>query len=187
MRVLDIGCGPGGAFATLSGFDIEYHGVDIREDFIEVAKERYEGANFTVTDVTEDGFDFTKYDVIIALETFEHIPEGKLVRVIERMAASAPEFVLVSVPIEIGPSVFIKNFGARMMGYNRVSGNFWQTLSAGTYQLNKVPTHDTAHLGFNWIWLEQTLRQNFTIERSQSLPYSWLPKFLAPSIMFKCK
>ena len=188
VRILDIGCGPGGAFAQLNEpFNIDYTGIDIRKDFIAAAKERHADGKFSVADVTEPDFDLSGYDLIIALETFEHIPEGKLVRVIERIAEARPDYLICSVPIEIGPSVAIKNFGARAMGYNRSSGNIKQTFHAATYNLNRLPAHDIAHLGFNWIWLEQTLRHSFDILTSDALPHKLIPKAFAPSVIFTCR
>lgn len=189
VRILDIGCGPGGAYEALRHFDIEYTGVDIREDFIKAAQERYddENCNFLVADATEDSFDCDKYDVVIALETFEHIPESRLVRLVEKLGSSNLEFLLCSVPIELGPAVIIKNFGSALMGYKRGQGDFIQTLYAGTYQLNKLPPHNVEHLGFNWYWLEQTLRHNLKVMNSTALPYNFIPKWIAPTVMFKCK
>lgn len=188
FTVLDIGCGPGGAFDAMSDSQVRYRGVDIREDFIRAANLRYQSENcsFDVADVTEPGFDFSGFDMIIALETFEHVPEAKLVRVIERIADARPEFLLCSVPIETGPSVAIKNFGSRLMGYDRSSGDTFQTINAALSRLNKIPPHGVGHLGFNWIWLEQTLRHNMKIVESRSLPYRVIPKALSPSVMFKC-
>ncbi|MEM0991135.1 MAG: class I SAM-dependent methyltransferase [Pseudomonadota bacterium] len=186
--VLDIGCGPGGAFGALGDFDLDYKGVDIREDFIAAAQARNpdDAGRFAVTDVTAPGFDFAGYDFVIALETFEHIPEAKLIRVIERIAQARPKHMLCSVPIEIGPSVAIKNLGARAMGYDRQSGTLGQTWHAATYNLNRLPPHGVDHLGFNWIWLEHTLRQNFQMRGARALPYGWLPKSIAPSVLFTC-
>ena len=187
IKVLDIGCGPGGAYNALNeNHNVDYYGVDVREDFIAVANERYADAKFEVQDVTNPEFDFGGYDLIIALETFEHIPEGKLVRVVEKIAAAKPKYLLCSVPIEIGPSVAIKNFGAKLMGYDRSSGDFRQTINAAFWRLNSIPAHGTAHLGFNWFWLEQTLRHSLVIHESRSLPFSWIPKFVAPSVLFSC-
>lgn len=189
IKVLDIGCGPGEGYHTLSEFPVDYTGVDIREDFIATAQRRYEGsgARFLLVDVTDRHFDFSGYDLIMALETFEHIPEGKLVRVIERIADARPKYLFCSVPVEIGPAVAIKNFACRAFGYDRKSGDLWQTLYAATYNLNKLPPHGVYHLGFNWFWLEQTLRHNLQVVRSQSLPYSFLPKWLAPTVTFVCR
>lgn len=191
-RILDIGCGPGQAFRSLKEsqeFPVDYFGVDVRTDFIETANHRYQqsGGRFAVGDVTKPDFDFKGYDVIVALETFEHIPENKLVRVIERIAAARPKYLICSVPVEIGPSVAIKNTGSWVMGYRRNSGSIKQTFWASLYQLNRLPRHNTAHLGFNWIWLEQTLRHNMEILETRALPYSWIPKWLAPTVMFTCR
>ena len=188
VRILDIGCGPGTAALALEGLDIDYLGLEIHEPFLEraMAKANRPEIRYLKQDVTDPSFDFTGFDIICALETFEHIGESRVVRVIERIARARPRHLLVTVPIEIGPSVAIKNFGARLFGYDRRSGNLRQTLLAASYQLNRLPPHGLYHLGFNWIWLEQTLRHNFQIEQTRSLPLGWIPKWLAPTVMFRC-
>ncbi|HUF57148.1 MAG TPA: hypothetical protein VMM55_11385 [Thermohalobaculum sp.] len=54
-------------------------------------------------------------------------------------------------------------------------------------RLNRLPPHGTFHLGFNWIWLQQTLRHNLRIIEARSLPHPLIPKWLAPTVMFICE
>lgn len=189
VLVLDIGCGPGTAAQALEGLDVDYLGLDTHAPFLDLARQRNQRpeVRFEAQDVTDPPFAFTGYDIICALETLEPIGESRVVRLVERIAHARHTHLLVSVPVEIGPSVTIKNFGARLFGYDRRSGTARQTLLAATYRLNSLPPHGLYHLGFNWIWLEQTLRHNFRIEETCSLPFRWLPTWLAPTVMMRCR
>ena len=192
LRVLDIGCGPARSYAVLKGVrnDLEYVGIEIREDFAKIASERYQDdKNCTIIcDSIENQFSvIDKFDLIIGLETFEHIPEGLVVRVVENIAASDFNFLYVTVPNEVGPAIFLKNFGSFMMGYKRYKEyKFHETLYASIYELDKVARHGTGHKGFDWRWLAQTLRQNVTILKKTTNPVQFVPKFLSPSIGFIC-
>src|SRR5690606_3532533 len=101
-------------------------------------------------------------DVIVALETLEHIPEPIAFRIVERIAALKPKLFLCSVPIEIGPSIVFKNVGSALCGYVRHRSYGWRdTFWAGIYQLHKLPPHSTSHKGFDWRWLAHIIRYHF--------------------------
>jgi hypothetical protein len=79
----------------------------------------------------------------------------------------------------------VKYLGSKLMGYRRSRIYTWRhAFWAGLYDLNRVPTHSVHHVGFNWYWLEQTIRHNAKLRESRSMPFRWLPKWLAPSVMF---
>src|SRR5512137_2468998 len=54
--ILDYGCGTGDFYRFLKrrGFDVRYMGVDINENFIELAKRKYPECTFQVMDASED-------------------------------------------------------------------------------------------------------------------------------------
>ena len=192
IEVLELGCGIGKAYEAISGrFRIRYRGVDIDEEMILTARERY-GHDGTCEFVCADAADPKFFqpdsaDIVIALETFEHIPENVVVRIVENIAHIVrPRLFVVSVPIEIGPAIWVKFIGAKLMGYSaRGPGYTWSyAWWAGLYSLNKLPPHGVRHLGFNWYWLEQTIRHNAPIRESRSMPFRLLPKWIAPSVMF---
>ncbi len=87
-----------------------------------------------------------------------------------------PKRFVVTVPVEVGPAVWIKNLGSVMMGYNRGSGNFSETFWAGMYQMDRVPVHTVYHLGFDWRWLAQTIRHNARIVEMTALPFNGCPR-----------
>lgn len=191
LRVVDIGCGTAAAYKLLQDrIDLRYCGIELRRDFAELAQARYgtepgfEVVNVSVTDAYDrlDGA-----DLIIALDTLEHIPEPIVVRVVETIAARRPSVFYCTVPNEVGPAIAIKNVGSFLMGYQRYREYSWrETFFASIYDLDRVGVHRTAHKGFDWRWLAQTLRQNMQIRRTLTSPAPWVPRCVSPSIGFVC-
>lgn len=56
QKILDYGCGMGDFYRFLKrrGIDVNYTGVDINENFITVARQRYPECRFMVTDINEE-------------------------------------------------------------------------------------------------------------------------------------
>jgi ubiquinone/menaquinone biosynthesis C-methylase UbiE len=192
FTVLDIGCAHATAFKALNAeFSITYHGVDHNESYIEFARQRYgEASNFsaTVADANSGDMDYSKFDLVIALETLEHIPMVDCFRLVSRIGQSPPRLFLCSVPNEVGPILWIKNVGSMLLGYMRHREYSWnETLNAGLYRLERVGRHGTDHKGFDWRWLAHTIRQNFHVAEINSSPFSWLPKTLSFSVFWKCR
>lgn len=71
--VLDVGCGFGDLFgyARERDWPISYHGVDLNPKLIDVAREVYPEAGFSVADPLTDGLT-GEYDVIVASGTHNH-------------------------------------------------------------------------------------------------------------------
>jgi SAM-dependent methyltransferase len=191
VRIMDVGCSTGRTYEALNAScPISYVGIDLNRTSIAVAQARYAtaaNARFTVIDAADpSNFQPDSFDLVVALETLEHIPERHVVRIVENICGIVrPCVFVISVPVELGAALWIKTIGSRLMGYRRgsqytMSQAFW----AGLYNLNRVPTHGTKHVGFNWFWLEQTVRHNAPILETRSLPFRWLPKAMAPTVMF---
>ena len=192
LKIIDVGCGSALAYKIIrkQGIDFEYVGVELTKDFCDTAYEKYnQFENFKIIhDSIENQFEkFTDADVIIGLESFEHIPEWLVVRTIEAISKTSFMYLYITVPNEIGPALFIKNVGSALMGYTRHKHYSWrETFFASIYELDKIERHDTRHKGFDWRWLAQTLRQNVTIVKKTSSPANFIPKFISPSIGFIC-
>jgi hypothetical protein len=113
----------------------------------------------------------------------EHIPEHEVVRLVERIAGARPKLFICSVPVELGPALWLKNIGAWLCRYPRYKEYAWaQTFWAGCYQLDKIPLHQTSHIGFDWRWLAQTIRHNMKIKELKRFPISWLPAAVSSSV-----
>ena len=192
FKVVDIGCAHAKNFDILnSQFKISYLGIEIGKESCEVAQERYgHHENFRIINdsIEHHTKEFLNVDVIIALETMEHIPEHVVVKVIEKIGLAKPTAFICSVPNEVGPIVLIKNIGSFLTGYMRHKEYTWsETFHAGFYNLDKVGLHDTGHKGFDWRWLAQTIRHNMRISKIYSSPFAWLPKTFSFSIIFISK
>lgn len=191
LRVVDIGCAHAKVFQLLnSRFNITYVGIELDKNFAAVAEQRYGSfENFKIINGLIQDFysELDNADVVLALETLEHIPEHTVVRVIEKIAEANPKVFMCSVPNEVGPIIWIKNVGSLLMGYTRHKEYKWsETFFAGIFNLDMVETHGTTHKGFDWRWLAQTIRHNMKITRIHSTPIDWLPKTMSPSIIFVC-
>ncbi|CEF54773.1 class I SAM-dependent methyltransferase [Acetobacter ghanensis] len=192
LKVVDIGCAHAKAFDVLqSRFNIDYVGIDLDEELVRTAKARYSKySNFRIIhdSVTNHYNELQNVDVIIALESLEHIPESIVVRLIEHIARAKPAAFMCSVPNEVGPIVFLKNIGSLLTGYMRHKEYKWrETLHAGLFNLDKVETHGIGHKGFDWRWLAQTIRHNMPITETHTNPFDWLPKTLSFSVIFICR
>jgi len=157
--------------------------------FCEIATERHAGhANFHMR--SGSAADEAMWrglpapDVVVAMETCEHIPERDSFRIVERIAALRPRAFVCSVPVEVGPAIWIKNIGSAMMGYTRHRSYRWSdTFWAGLYRLDHVPPHRTGHRGFDWRWLAQTIRHFMRIREIRKNPFQWVPNPFALSVM----
>ena len=124
IRILDIGCGSCKAYNVIKNFvkDFDYTGIEISKEYCHFAERRYsENSNFHLINspVNKCLKMIEEFDLIIGLESFEHIPERQVVRVIESIAKSNFKYLYITVPNEIGPALFIKNTGSFLMGYSR--------------------------------------------------------------------
>jgi SAM-dependent methyltransferase len=187
IRVVDIGCAHAKLFAVLNErFDVDYTGIEIDPGYVNTARSRYaHNTNFRV--IHESAANCAAHlhdaDVVVALETCEHIPEHEVVRIIETVGAARPGMFVCSVPVEIGPALWLKNVGSLVAGYMRHREYQWaETFWAGLYQLDKLPPHGTGHKGFDWRWLAQTVRHNMKLRELRKFPFDVLPAAFAFSV-----
>lgn len=189
IRVIDIGCAHAKSFGVLNEkFKIDYTGIEVYKDGVEAAQERYGTYhNFKIIKnrVEEEFKHFKDADVILALETLEHIPEDHVVRIIEAIAKTNPQSFICSVPVEIGPAVWFKNIASFATGYSRHKEYTWkETFWAGLVKLDNIPPHGTGHKGFDWHWLAQTIRHNMKIRKIRKSPFKMLPPSFNSSVFF---
>jgi len=191
ITIVDIGCGTCKVFEILSKnlIAINYIGIEPSDEFVNTAFKRYgERKNFKIIKGYAQEIIPTiqeKIDIFVALESFEHIPEYLVPNLLRSISAKNPKIFACSVPIEIGPAIWIKNIGSKLMGYNRFKEYKWiETFWAGLYQLDKVEPHSTGHKGFDWRWLKHNIRQTMKITSVSKSPFSFIPAAFASSICF---
>ena len=150
--------------------------------------------NARIEDVIDN---YNDIDIYTALESFEHMPEYKIPYLLNKISKKKPKLFACSVPVEVGPAIIIKNFGSKLIGYDRLEYSLKDTLWAGIYQLDKISPHqqykngilreNLGHKGFDWRWLKHNLRQCMNIVSINKSPFNFIPSAFSPSIAFTAK
>jgi hypothetical protein len=119
-----------------------------------------------------------------------------------RLVASGGKLI-VSVPVETGMPVLVKQVVRRIAGWRGVghypgtSAYSWPELFSSVFAGDRQhlvrpifdtgsgPSHD--HKGFNWMVLRERLRRQFVLERVVASPFSWLGPGFATQVWFVCR
>ena len=192
LKIFDIGCGHCKIYKFLkeSNLEFEYYGVEPTKAYFDYSYSKFsDNKNFHIFhDLAENII--TKYkdiDYYFALESLEHIPERIVYDLIKHISDSNFKSFFCSFPNELGPSIFIKNFGSFLMGYKRYKEyTFGETLNALFFRTLKMPPHNTTHKGFDYRVLMHNIYQFMEIEKIRKSPYQFLPIIFSPSIFLEC-
>ena len=206
-RVLDYGSGDGSFLAMLMrapSAPALAMGTEVDPRVVENCRARLmtEGLRF----VTNDALDSTEhegaYDAVICMEVLEHVLDvtDVLNRFMRFLAPGGK--VLISVPVETGLPLLVKQCVRRYAGWRGIgdypgmspytAGEFVKSILAiGSRQhivrpIHKNPGSDEFHdhKGFNWMLLKTRLAQDFEIEKTVSSPLTWLSPHLASQVWF---
>lgn len=206
-RILDYGCGDGTFLALLmSGPSAPAEAVGVEIDEAQVAGCRTRlggraGLRFDLIASLDDPHECGRYDAVVCMEVLEHVAD--LDAVVDRIGrVLAPSgTLLVSVPVETGLPLLVKQAARRVAGWRGIGdypgtspytlGEYWRSLWAGDAQhlerpvfagANGAAFHD--HKGFNWMALRNRLRTRFTLDATVASPIRWLGPHLATQVWF---
>jgi len=84
-RVLDIGCGSGNLLAKLDKYFDSAFGIDISENLIHIAKEKYPKLNLVVGDANILPYENEYFDMVTSHTTFHHLDRAKAVEEVKRV------------------------------------------------------------------------------------------------------
>ena len=206
--LLDYGCGDG-TFAAMVHDEFErVHGIDVEPAQIEDCRRRLgdrRGVSFGFAsdlDGSEDG----AWAVVTCMEVLEHCVDEERRRVVDRLArlCSGAGRVVISVPIEIGPSVIGKQLvrafaGLRGLGdyahRERYSPIEMMRSAAGLAVRRVTFSGDGAngpfsyygHKGFDWRVVEREISERMTIERRMFSPLPLAGALLNSQVWFICR
>jgi SAM-dependent methyltransferase len=193
-RVCDLGCGDGTWLRFLEpeigygiGMDLGW-GDTTRGWGLVTGKVALERRDFLDAELPAGSF-----DIVSCLETLEHVddPEAVLRRMNELCRPGG--IVVVSVPIELGPSLLCKEIAARLTAYKRTSepSDRWtirETLRGvlGDIEAVKRARRESSratHKGFDYREVKRLFREIFRDVRTRGTPYPLLGEILNVGIV----
>jgi SAM-dependent methyltransferase len=182
-------------------------GVDLAADQIADCRTRLAPlANLTFRTTSELGPpDQGRFDVVTCMETLEHCTDDGVNVALDqcRRLCTADGVFIVSVPIEIGPPLLVKQAVRRVAGWRRLGDYRWAEryplggllrqcfATAATsfdrpiYGVPEAPHH--SHFGFNWRRLAVRLRRDFEVQRILFSPFPALGPFANSQAWFVCR
>ncbi len=230
-KLLDYGCGDGTFLALVkdlvyvsrshdpsakrkpSTVFSEALGADVDPEQIADCRARFgapPGLSFVLTEELADDRHNGAYDVVVCMEVLEHCLEEKREGVLDDLhrLTAAGGTVIVSVPIEIGPSLIVKHVVRALAGWRGLGDyryretltfmEFWKMVFAGerttierpVYRTDFAPDRPNAfhgHKGFNWRALRARLRKQFEVQQTLFSPLGWTAGYLSSQAWFVCK
>ena len=207
-RLLDYGCGDGTFIAMVHADFREAAGADVDAGQVAECSRRLgqlPGARFALTRDIERGQSHA-WDVVTCMEVLEHCLEDERRRVIDALARLlAPDGVaIVSVPIEVGPSLAGKQFFRALAGLRRlgdyehreryspgemVRGVFGRTVARVPVVRHgpEGPYRYYGHKGFDYRDVERELRARFTLAATRFTPLPLIGPLLNSQAWFVCR
>jgi len=212
-RLLDYGCGDGTFLALVHDLFPQAVGADLDPKQTADCARRFAswpGLSFILTeDLT--GLDPSgNFDLIFCMEVLEHCTgdvRPQVLKDLQRLV-SADGTVIVSVPIEIGPSLLGKQLVRMIAGWRGLGdyqyretytwGELFKMVFAGAQTvidrpvlcaelIAGRPTFYHGHKGFNWRALRRQLEEYFRIQQVLFSPLGWLGGFFSSQAWFICK
>jgi SAM-dependent methyltransferase len=204
-RLLDYGCGDGTFLAMLlatADRPAEAVGAELDEFQVTDCRTRLRdraGLSFVSIDSLDSPAQSGRYDAVVCMEVLEHAVQVDMV--IDRLwrVLAAGGTLLVSVPVETGLPLLVKQAARRIAGWRGI-GDYpgtspynWREYYASVFAGAKphlerpmfggdAPFHD--HKGFNWMDLRDRLARRFVIDRVVASPLPWLGPHLATQVWF---
>lgn len=205
-RLIDYGCGDGTFVAMVHADFRETVGVDVDPGQVVECRRRLghlPGVRFETLGEWQpnDG----QWDAVTCMEVLEHCLEPERRRVLDALVrlAAPSALVLISVPIEIGPSILGKQFFRALAGWRRL-GDYEHReryspaeilRAAAGARLPRIVIEGQAangayayygHKGFDYRELEAELSSRMRIERRLFTPIRWLGPLLNSQAWFVC-
>ena len=205
-RVLDYGCGDGTFLAMLMALPTspaKACGAELLAENVKNCRDRLRqnDISFVPLDELDNNEHRGAYDAVVCMEVLEHVIDVEPVfdRFVHLLAPAGK--LLISVPVETGVPLLIKQAARRIAGWRGIGdypgtspysfSEYGRGFFAGRRQRiarpvhidqNNLASHD--HKGFTWMALRETLARRFRIERTLGSPVPWLTPHLASQVWF---
>jgi len=210
-NLLDYGCGDGTFLAMVHDLFPRATGAEIDRARVEECQTRlhgFPGINFALTiDLARPEHDGA-YDVVLCTEVLEHCLDIAVEAALDDLSRTVVRTgtVIISVPVEIGPALAVKQFVRSIAAWQRLgdyehrekysSQEFRKMLMANEdtrierpiYTRSMGPNAEVkfhGHKGFNWRVLESKIRRRFRIRKIHFSP-DVVGKWFASQVWFVC-
>lgn len=185
ISVLEVGCYDGKTFDFLPVDVHRYVGFDAGwGDGLDLARRRFAERDDYKFVQSVDASDIAntsgRFDLIICMETFEHIAPSKVGSYISAFAAKLEGLLLVTVPNEKGLPLLFKTVGAKILGKSRDSYGVLEFANALLGRMELVPRSD--HKGFDYATLADSLRASFKYVLVEGVSPAQLPPQLSLTV-----
>jgi SAM-dependent methyltransferase len=207
-KLLDYGCGDGTFLVLAADKVAEGHGCDVDANQIQNCRDRlssYKNITFHVNDELSAPDHDGEFDIVTCMETLEHCTDEVVEIVLKDVArlVAPTGRVIISVPIEVGPS-FIAKQSIRAIARRQGASSYQlhekyspsdalKMLFAGrnTYVerpvLGEPPMTGHSHYGFNWRRLRERVAQHLHVERTLFTPLGALGGWVSSQAYFVCR
>jgi 2-polyprenyl-3-methyl-5-hydroxy-6-metoxy-1,4-benzoquinol methylase len=207
-NLLDYGCGDGTFLAMAADVVARGHGVDVNVNQVADCRSRLadlRNLTFSVPEDLCDGKFDGAFDLITCMETLEHVPEPVVDAVladITRLCAPGGR-VIISVPVEIGPSFLLKQTIRALAAQRGVSSyhlaerygarDALRMLFAGRHTVvpRRAFTVDGrvfySHFGFNWRRMRDWVSRYLRVERTLFTPVGSFGGLVSSQAYFVCR
>jgi SAM-dependent methyltransferase len=207
QRILDYGCGDGTFAALLQAMPappLASVGAELDDVQVDDCRRRFAGRpglGFLRIDDLDDRQHVAAYQGVVCMEVLEHVVALDVV--LERLwrLLAADGTILVSVPVETGLPLIVKQAVRRIAGWRGIGdypgtssytlGELWSSVTAGSAPHLKRPVYGTNsptpfhdHKGFNWMVMRSKLAAYFQIEETIAAPLPRLGPHLATQVWF---
>lgn len=207
-RLLDYGCGDGTFLAMAADRVRQGVGADVVPGQVDDCRRRLAdrpNLRFCMTADLADPAHDRSFDVVTCMETLEHCPAPVVEVVLRDLArlVSPAGRVVISVPIETGPTFLLKAAVRGLAAHRGLSDyRFYERyrpadalrmLFAGRREVLErpviggpdAPTH--THYGFNWRALRERVRAHLHIERTRFSPLAGCGPWVNSQAWFVCR
>ncbi len=210
-KLLDYGCGDGTFLAMVHDLFPRATGAEIDSARVEECRTRldaFPSINFALTsDLARPEHDGA-YDVVLCTEVLEHCLDIAVEAALDDFSrtVSPTGTVIISVPVEIGPALAVKQLVRSIAAWQRLGdyehrekysfAEFRTSLMASESTQIERPLYSTTlapnidlkyhgHKGFNWRALESKIRRRFRIRKIHFSP-DGVGKWFASQVWFVC-
>ena len=207
-RLLDYGCGDGTFVAMVHDRFPETRGVDVDPDQIAGCQTRLgdlPGVTFGMTPQLRPA-DAGAWNVVTCMEVLEHCLDADRRGVIEELGrlCARDGRIVISIPIETGPSVVAKQSFRAIAGLRRLGDYAYRerysipemVRAAAGRRVERVTYEGRGatgtfayygHKGFEWSDVEREIRERLIVERRTFSPMPWMAAVLNSQVWFICR